>query len=99
MAEIREDEVIVNGVHIASKVTDYIEPPKIIQEKLEDFRDMKLGFMVHWGIYNQLGLFLRSKTIHNCKNISVSCNVLFATFVGVDKGILFVAPEVIVDFS
>ena len=56
MAEIREDEVIVNGVHIASKVTDYIEPPKIIQEKLEDFRDMKLGFMVHWGIYNQLGL-------------------------------------------
>ena len=56
MAEIREDEVIVNGVHIASKVTDYIEPPKIIQDKLEDFRDMKLGFMVHWGIYNQLGL-------------------------------------------
>lgn len=56
MAKPKIDEVIVNGVHIASKVTDYIEPPKIIQEKLEDFRDMKLGFMVHWGIYNQLGL-------------------------------------------
>ena len=56
MAKPKIDEVIVNGVHIASKVTDYIEPPKIIQEKLEDFRDMKLGFMVHWGLYNQLGL-------------------------------------------
>ena len=36
MAKPKIDEVIVNGVHIASKVTDYIEPPKIIQEKLED---------------------------------------------------------------
>ena len=45
MAKPKIDEVIVNGVHIASKVTDYIEPPKIIQEKLEDFRDMKLGFI------------------------------------------------------
>ena len=64
MAKPKIDEVIVNGVHIASKVTDYIEPPKIIQEKLEDFRDMKLGFMVHWGIYNQLGPFFVSGFVY-----------------------------------
>lgn len=56
MTKPKNDEVIVNGVHIHSKEESYIMPPSPIKEKLEDFRDMKLGFMVHWGLYNQLGL-------------------------------------------
>lgn len=53
--EIRED-VINNGVHSYSFDQDYIVPASPVKEKLEEFKDMKLGFMVHWGIYAQLGL-------------------------------------------
>ncbi len=50
------DEVIVNGVHMFSSGKTYIEPESPVKEKLEEFKDMKLGFMIHWGLYAQLGL-------------------------------------------
>lgn len=49
-------EIIAEGVHTYSAEESYIQPPSPIKEKLEDFKDMKLGFMIHWGLYAQLGL-------------------------------------------
>ena len=53
--EIKED-VITEGTHSYSAEKFYIEPMSPIKEKLENFKDMKLGFMIHWGLYSQLGL-------------------------------------------
>ena len=50
------DNVIVDGVHTYSQEELYVVPPSPIKEKLEEFRDMKLGFMVHFGLYQQLGI-------------------------------------------
>lgn len=52
----KKQQAIVNGVHDYSDEANYIEPPSPIKEKLEEFKDMKLGFMVHWGLYQQLGI-------------------------------------------
>lgn len=52
---MKKDDVIVNGVHKMSREDYYVAPPSPVKEKLEWFRDMKLGFMVHWGLYNQIG--------------------------------------------
>lgn len=49
-------KAIVDGTHNYSQEANYIEPSSPIKEKLEEFKDMKLGFMVHWGLYQQLGL-------------------------------------------
>jgi len=56
MAEKKAKTVIVNGVHNYSAAESYIAPEPHIQKQLEDFKDLKLAFMVHWGLYNQLGL-------------------------------------------
>jgi len=55
MAE-KKKTVIVNGVHNYSTEDAYIQPDPYIQQQLEDFKDLKLAFMVHWGLYNQLGI-------------------------------------------
>lgn len=56
MAEKKGKTVIVDGVHNYSAAEAYIQPEPHIQEQLEGFKDMKLAFMVHWGLYNQLGI-------------------------------------------
>ncbi len=55
MADFNES-IIVEGVHDYSSEKDYVEPSLEIKKKLEEFKDMKLGFMIHWGLYAQLGL-------------------------------------------
>ncbi len=48
---------IKQGVHGASEVSRYVKPKqKEVIEKLEQFQDMKLGFMTHFGAYTQLGI-------------------------------------------
>ena len=49
-------KAIENGTHTYSSESGYLTPPSPIKEKLEEFKDMKLGFMVHWGLYQQLGI-------------------------------------------
>lgn len=51
------EETIVNGVHNYSTEEAYVKPedPKVL-ERLDWFRNQKLGIMMHWGIYAQLGL-------------------------------------------
>ena len=48
---------IINGVHGCTAVDKYVEPtdPFLLQ-KLEEFRDKKLGFMMHWSPATQLGI-------------------------------------------
>ena len=50
------ETIIIEGVHNYSSEKYYVEPADIIKNKLEDFKDMKLGFMIHWGLYSQLGI-------------------------------------------
>ena len=48
--------IIVDGVH-AYSTEGYVEPKSpAVREALERFRDRKLGLMVHFGIYTQLGI-------------------------------------------
>lgn len=48
---------IEQGVHTYSNPDGYIPPEEpLLQERLEWFRDQKLGLMMHWGAYSQLGL-------------------------------------------
>lgn len=49
---------VIEGVFGGSDEDQYIAPrePQVI-EKLEQFRDMKLGFMTHFGMYSQLGIY------------------------------------------
>jgi len=56
MSEKKAKTVIVDGVHNYSTEDAYIRPDPHIQQQLEGFKDLKLAFMVHWGLYNQLGL-------------------------------------------
>ena len=51
-----EKDIIIEGTHSYSAESEYVEPDPLIQEKLEEFKDMKLGFMIHWGLYSQLGI-------------------------------------------
>lgn len=53
---MKTDDVIVDGVHKYSQEEIYVEPKSPVKEKLEEFKDMKLGFMVHFGLYAQLGI-------------------------------------------
>ena len=55
MSEYNED-IIVEGTHNYSSEKYYVHPSEEIKKKLEEFKDMKLGFMIHWGLYAQLGL-------------------------------------------
>lgn len=56
-AACANDDVIVNGVH-AYTPDGYIVPREpAVLEKLEWFKDQKLGLMMHFGIYSQLGIY------------------------------------------
>ena len=48
---------IINGVHGCTEEANYVRPkdPRIL-EKLEWFQDQKLAFMMHYGLYSQLGI-------------------------------------------
>lgn len=48
---------IHEGVHGMSEEEKYIRPtsPEVVQ-KLEEFKDKKLGFMTHFGVFTQLGI-------------------------------------------
>lgn len=53
----RFEEKIKEGTHDYSTEKDYVmtEDP-MVKENLEWFQDQKLGFMIHWGPYSQLGV-------------------------------------------
>jgi len=52
----KKHNLIVDGVHGYS-TEGYIEPTSpAVREALEKFRDRKLGLMMHFGIYTQLGI-------------------------------------------
>ncbi|MBS4217474.1 alpha-L-fucosidase [Bacillus sp. FJAT-49711] len=55
-AEQSEKEVM-NGVHQFSNDKKWVKPDNpILLEQIEWFKDQKLGFMMHWGPYSQLGI-------------------------------------------
>ncbi len=52
-----DTEMIVNGVHNYSTEKHYVKPAdRRVLAKLEWFQDQKLGLMMHWGPYSQLGI-------------------------------------------
>ena len=52
-----DNNVVEQGVHNYSQEERYVRPEEpILQEQLEWFQDQKLGLMIHWGPYSQLGL-------------------------------------------
>ena len=55
--EAREEDTVEHGVHNYSAEDRYARPEDpLLLERLEWFRDQKLGLMMHWGPYSQLGL-------------------------------------------
>ncbi|WP_062105855.1 alpha-L-fucosidase [Bacillus niameyensis] len=55
---ITQDDKIVDGVHLSSDEKEWIKPnDPVLIERLEWFKDQKLGFMMHWGPHAQLGTF------------------------------------------
>lgn len=52
-----KDDIVENGVHNYSAAKDYVWPtdPEVLKQ-LEWFQDQKLALMMHWGLYNQLGI-------------------------------------------
>lgn len=55
--EQHNNEEVQNGVHNFSSESDWVKPDNpLILERLEWFKDQKLGLMMHWGPYSQLGL-------------------------------------------
>ncbi|RCW44350.1 alpha-L-fucosidase [Paenibacillus prosopidis] len=53
----QEANEVENGVHNFSSEEDWVKPEDpLILERLEWFKDQKLGIMMHWGPYSQLGL-------------------------------------------
>ena len=56
-AEKSQTEEVEAGVHNYSGKDTYVVPadPRI-RQKLEWFQDQKLGLMMHWGAYSQLGI-------------------------------------------
>lgn len=52
-----EADVVEAGVHHYSKEEEWVKPEEpLLNERLEWFKDQKLGLMMHWGPYSQLGL-------------------------------------------
>ncbi|SDS91963.1 alpha-L-fucosidase [Paenibacillaceae bacterium GAS479] len=52
-----EDDVVHQGVHNYTEEKDYVWPEEpLLRERLEWFQDQKLGLMMHWGTYSQLGI-------------------------------------------
>lgn len=53
----QEEQIVEAGVHNFSKEEEWIKPEDpLLNERLEWFKDQKLGLMMHWGPYSQLGL-------------------------------------------
>lgn len=54
---VSEEDKVEAGVHNYSGEEAYVWPedPRVLK-KLEWFRDQKLGLMMHWGPYSQLGI-------------------------------------------
>ncbi|MEK3890044.1 alpha-L-fucosidase [Bacillus sp. FSL K6-3431] len=53
----KEEKVVENGVHHFSNEKGWVKPEDpVLLEQIEWFKDQKLGFMMHWGPYSQLGL-------------------------------------------
>lgn len=51
------EEIVNEGVHNFTSQDQYQVPNEVeVQEKLEWFKDQKLGFMTHFGIFNQAGM-------------------------------------------
>lgn len=54
---VEEAAEVENGVHNFSAEEEWVKPDNpLILERLEWFKDQKLGIMMHWGPYSQLGL-------------------------------------------
>lgn len=61
MSEIKESEdqaqAVEQGVHNFSSEEQWVKPEDpLLLERLEWFKDQKLGLMMHWGPYSQLGV-------------------------------------------
>lgn len=62
--EIQEKELdgaeraaVEHGIHNYSSAKQYVQPTDpAVQRKLEWFQDQKLGLMMHWGPYSQMGI-------------------------------------------
>lgn len=53
----QKQEIVNQGVHTYSQEEAYVWPEEpVLREQLEWFQDQKLALMVHWGMYNQLGM-------------------------------------------
>lgn len=53
----QKQEIANQGVHTYSQEEAYVWPEEpVLRERLEWFQDQKLALMVHWGVYNQLGM-------------------------------------------
>ncbi|MBT2290380.1 alpha-L-fucosidase [Paenibacillus albidus] len=53
----QEEQAVASGVHNFSKEEEWVQPEEpLLLERLEWFKDQKLGLMMHWGPYSQLGL-------------------------------------------
>ena len=53
----QKQEIVNQGVHTYSQEDSYVWPQEsVLRERLEWFQDQKLALMVHWGVYNQLGM-------------------------------------------
>ncbi|GBF72247.1 hypothetical protein PA598K_00485 [Paenibacillus sp. 598K] len=52
-----QEPVVHEGVHNYSSEQDWVEPQEpLLRDRLEWFKDQKLGLMMHWGPYSQLGV-------------------------------------------
>ncbi|WJH35244.1 alpha-L-fucosidase [Paenibacillus sp. CC-CFT747] len=53
----QHEAIVETGVHNFSKEEEWVKPEDpLLLERLEWFKDQKLGLMMHWGPYSQLGL-------------------------------------------
>jgi alpha-L-fucosidase len=51
------EQVVEQGVHNYSSEEQWVKPEDpLLLERLEWFKDQKLGLMMHWGPYSQLGV-------------------------------------------
>lgn len=54
---LTEETIVEEGVHNYSSAESYVYPTEpAVREQLEWFQDQKLALMMHWGLYNQLGI-------------------------------------------
>lgn len=53
----QEEEIVAFGVHNHSREEEYVWPdnPETLY-RINEFREKKLGLMIHWGAYSQIGV-------------------------------------------